>query len=71
MASLIKKKRAKTYITSLIVNKKTTNEHQVIKDAFIKHFSNFYKSKNISQQKIENYLGNFKLKQLSEEVRVK
>lgn len=56
LASLIKQRRAKAYVDSLVVDKKKVTGHTGIKGAFVNYFNFFYKSKSIQQKEIQDYL---------------
>lgn len=67
LASLLKKRRKKALITSLVIDKMIT-DHKDIKEAFVKYFSSFYKSKHVKQRDIENYLDEFKITSIPDKI---
>lgn len=69
MASLIKK-RAKSYVTTLIVDEKKVTDHVEIRETFVKYFRTFYKSKHINHKQIQDYLKKFETKLILEEIKV-
>lgn len=61
LASLIKKKRAKTFVSNLKIEGKQILSHRGIKEAFVNYFKSFYKTKTVDPKKIEKYLAKFTL----------
>lgn len=55
LTSLIKKRRAKSYITNLTVDKKKVRDQEEIKEVFVKYLQMFYKSKYINCKRIQEY----------------
>lgn len=68
LASLIKKRRSKTLITNLIVDKKKITDHEGIKEAFVRYFQKFYESKHAKQEEIQQYLDKFVLAPISHSI---
>lgn len=69
MALLIKKRRIKTYITNLRIEEKEITDHVGIKEAFVKYFREFYKSKQIDNKRIKDYLNKCEINSISEELK--
>lgn len=69
LTSLIKKRRLKSCITKLIVDKKNIIDHEGIKEAFAKYFQTFYKSKHVNPKRIQEYLDKLETKPISEEIK--
>lgn len=70
MATLIKREKNKAYVTGLIDEGKKIYDHNGIKEAFVNYFRKFYKSKQIELTKIQEYLNKFKVKTITEEIKV-